>query len=122
MDSYCDPALRQLEKEESGSPLVATHVLPPFRQQAPMAFNACSEGMKVTLPLHVTLPVLKPLHDERCQVAEIKSKAPAAMPADASTTNTSRGSWCAGGGGSTSTDARQAAHQAHMTYRTHQQR
>lgn len=95
MDSYCVPAiaaLRQSEKEETGSPLAATHVVPPFRQQAAMAFDASSEGTKVTLALHATLPVLKPLHDERCQVAEIKSKAPAAGPVDASTTNSSRGS------------------------------
>jgi hypothetical protein len=103
MESYCDPALRHSVKDDSGSPLVAEHEV--FVQQAGMALDACSEGMKATLLLHVALPVLNPLQDERGQMAEIKSKTPAAGPADASTTSTSKES-CA------STAAGKAAHKA----------
>lgn len=91
MASNC-PALRQSEREDIWIPCIATQFPVSRAQQAGMAFEASSEGMKVTCPLHLTLPVEKSLHEERCQVAVIVSGgAPAARTTDS--TNTRRPTW-----------------------------
>lgn len=65
-------ALRQSAREASLAPAreSATQLPVWLEQQAAMEAGGSDKGTKVTLPLQLALPVVKPLHDERCQVAK----------------------------------------------------